>query len=348
MKKRKEKKNLFKNRSFLITMCVVESIVLVLLLFFGVIQGKLGLIGRDLYAGGMSEEEYMKNQENNPDIDGAVVDPDSIDWGDPANQIGGGKNVINILLIGQDRREGEGRARSDSMILCTINKTQNTITMTSFMRDMYVQIPGYSDNRINASYAMGGMELLNECLNLNFGVVIDGNVEIDFSGFQEVIDTIGGIDIELSQAEADYLNRWGNWDVEDNAGEWSLVEGVNHLNGSQALAYSRIREVGNGDYGRTNRQRIVLTKLIDKANGLSITQANKLLNKFLPLITTDLSNTELLSLAVELLPRLSTMTINTQQIPADNAHYGAYIREMAVLVPDLEANREILAQIMAE
>lgn len=349
MTKKKERKKNRGLRSFLITMCIIESVVLVLLLVGTLIlQGKLGMIGRELYKGGMSEEEYMQNEQNNPDINGDEIDPNDIDWGDPANQIGGGKNVINILLIGQDRRQGEGRCRSDSMILCTINRSKNTVTMTSFMRDMYVQIPGYSDNRINASYSMGGMELLNETLKVNFGIVIDGNIEVDFSGFQSAIDIVGGIDIELTQAEADYLNRWGNWDVEDNAGEWSLVEGVNHLNGSQALAFSRIREVGNGDYGRTNRQRVVLTKLLDKAKTLNVTQVNKLLNNILPLLTTDLTNQEIMGLAMELLPKLNTMSINTQQIPADGAHYGAFIRDMAVLVPDLEKNRLILEEIMAE
>ena len=347
-KNMKKKKKSFR-KAFLITLCVVESLVLALLLSATVYaEYMFGLINRNGKFHGMSEEEYMQTETNNPDINGEKIDPDDINWGNPANQIGAGKDIINILLIGQDRREGEGRSRSDSMILCTINKVAKTVTMTSFMRDMYVQIPGYMDNRINASYAFGGMDLLDKCLNVNFGVVIDGNVEVDFSGFQEVINLIGGIDIELTAAEARYLNRWGNWDVEDNAGEWSLTAGMNHLNGSQALAYSRIRQVGNGDYGRTNRQRVVLSKLMEGAKTLSTTQANKMLQKILPLLTTDMTNQQLVGLIMEILPMLSDMTINTQQIPADGAHYGAYIREMAVLIPDLEKNREILAQIMAE
>ena len=336
-------------RIFLIVVCVLEALILAFLLFGTILLDDMfSKFGHDLYQGGMSEDEYMQNESNNPNINGEEIDPDDIDWGDPAYQIGGGKDVINLLLIGQDRREGEGRARSDSMILCTINKKNKTVTMTSFMRDMYVQIPGYMDNRINASYAFGGMELLNECLYVNFGIVVDGNIEVDFSGFQEVIELVGGIDIELSAAEARYLNKWGNWDVEDNAGEWSLVEGMNHLNGSQALAYSRIREVGNGDYGRTNRQRVVLTELIEESKSMNLSQVRKLLNKILPLLTTDLTNQEIFGLAMELFPQISDYTINTQQIPADGAHYGAFIREMAVLVPDLEKNREILAGIMAE
>lgn len=349
MEKNEKAKKKSYRKAFLVTICVIESLVLALLLSATVYaEYMFGLINRNGQFQGMTEEEYMQGETNNPDIDGDEIDPDDIQWGNPADQIGAGKDIINILLIGQDRREGEGRSRSDSMILCTINKSAKTVTMTSFMRDMYVQIPGYMDNRINASYALGGMELLDECLNVNFGVVIDGNIEVDFSGFQDVINLLGGIDIELTAAEASYLNKWGNWGVEDNAGEWSLTAGVNHLNGSQALAYSRIRQVGNGDYGRTNRQRVVLSELMEGAKSLSTTQANKLLQKILPLLTTDMTNQQLVGLIMEILPMLSDMTINTQQIPADGAHYGAYIREMAVLIPDLEKNREILASIMAE
>ena len=92
-------------------------------------------------------------------------------------------NIKSILLIGQDKREGQSRQRSDSMILATLDKDQKTISLTSFMRDLYVAIPGYSSTRINAAYAYGGMDLLDETLTQNFGVEIDGNVEVDFEVF---------------------------------------------------------------------------------------------------------------------------------------------------------------------
>lgn len=338
-------------KTILIIVCVLEALVLAFLLCGTIfLETKLGKINRKGEFQGFTEEELAALEENNPDIQGEVVDPDSIEWGDDAAQIGGGKDIINILLIGQDRREGEGRARSDAMILVTINKSAKTLTMTSFMRDMYVQIPGYLDNRINASYAFGGMDLLNACINKNFGVVIDGNIEVDFSGFQEVIDILGGVDIELTAAEADYLNARGNWDVESNAGTWNLKPGVNHLTGSQALAYSRIRKVGNGDFGRTNRQRTVLTALADQAKGMTVTQANKLLDKILPLLTTDLSDKQIMRLVMDILPMLSELKFSSQQIPAEGAYYPAYFEErnMAVLVPNLEKNRQILAEIMKE
>lgn len=114
-------------------------------------------------------------------------------------------NIKSILLIGQDKREGESRQRSDSMILATLDKDQRTVSLTSFMRDLYVAIPGYSTTRINAAYAYGGMELLDATLEENFGVKIDENVEVDFEVFQVLVDKVGGIDLELTQAEADYI-----------------------------------------------------------------------------------------------------------------------------------------------
>ena len=90
-----------------------------------------------------------------------------------------GKHLVNILLVGQDRLEGQSRQRSDTMLLVSFNKSDNTITLTSFMRDMYVQIPGYKPNRLNAAYAFGGMNLLKKTLDVNFGVKVDGVVEVD-------------------------------------------------------------------------------------------------------------------------------------------------------------------------
>ena len=114
-----------------------------------------------------------------------------------------GDHIINILLIGQDRRPGEGRARSDAMVLYTFNLKNGTLTMTSFLRDLYVKIPGYKDNRMNAAYALGGMRLLDDTLEQNFGVVVDGNVEVDFAKFETIINMLGGVDIKLTSAEAD-------------------------------------------------------------------------------------------------------------------------------------------------
>lgn len=264
-------------------------------------------------------------------------DGSDITWNDNHGiQIGGTKDIVNILLIGQDRRPGESRARSDSMILCTFNKPNKTLTMTSFLRDLYIKIPGYMDNRINASYAFGGMPLLNKTLDVNFGIKVDGNVEVDFDQFAHIIDLLGGVDTELNSAEAKIVG---------------VRAGKAHLNGEQALTYSRIRYVNSmsgeaGDLGRSARQRNVLNALIEKYKGSNITTMMSLLEKILPMITTDLSNKEIIGYASDLLPMLSQCKIVTQRIPADKAYTMRSIRGMSVLVPNMDANRKLLSETL--
>lgn len=292
----------------------------------------------------MSQEEWdayaASEQTELPDAGTyPALDPDAVEWGsNPNNPIGqDDTNIVNILLIGQDRRSGEGRARSDSMILVSFNKTDKKITLVSFLRDNYVQIPGYQDNRLNTAYAIGGMELLDETLSVNFGVSIDANVEVDFSGFTSIIDLLGGVDIELTSAEANHLN---------NLEGWSLRSGENHLTGEQALSYSRIRYL-DSDFGRTNRQRNVLTSLLESFKDISLTKALKLVDEIFPLLTTDMTNKEIISNVTTLLPILSKAEINTMHIPGEDDYYSASIRGMAVIVPDYDACRELLSEALS-
>lgn len=276
------------------------------------------------------DQEYFETNEDEQSY--SEMDPDAVQWASDMD-IMKDKDVVNILLIGQDRRPGETRARSDSMIIATINKKTKSIRLTSLMRDLYVQIPGYSDNRINAAYAFGGMELLDETIEKNFAVHIDGNIEVDFDGFTEVINIIDGVDIDLYQAEADHLNGQNS--------SWNLKAGVNHLNGEQALAYARIRYVGNSDYERTDRQRRVLMEVFNKMKSISISEMLELSDTIFPLLTTDLSNTDLIGYGVSIL-KMGGSEIETYRIPGDGAYTPASIRGMSVLVPDLEKNRELL------
>ncbi len=254
-------------------------------------------------------------------------------------------NITNVLVIGQDRRPGEDRARSDSMILCSYNKSTKQVTLISFMRDMYVEIPGYGSNKINAAYAYGGMSLLDQTIENNFGVHIDGNIEVDFEAFMQVIDDIGGVEIELNQEEADYLNENNTGLVDGVTTEaWSLTAGVNNLTSQQALAYARTRYVGNSDWERTDRQRRVLNAVINKFKTLGVSQQLNLVNAVLPSLTTDMSNGTMISLGTSLL--LSGMNINSDsyRIPVEGTYTSDTIDSMSVLVPDLEANKQYLQQ----
>lgn len=252
-----------------------------------------------------------------------------------SGQIGGtGSGIVNILLIGQDRREGEDRARSDSMILCTFNKRTKQITMTSFLRDLYVPIPGHGSNRINAAYTLGGMELLDKTLEENFGLHIDGNVEVDFGHFAQIIDALGGVQMELRQDEADFINQ--------ETGS-SLSAGVQQLNGEQALMYSRIRKLdADGDFSRTDRQRKVMSALFSTYRNSGVSTMLSLVKQIRPMLETDLGSIEMMLMAVELMPMLADAQLVSQYVPSSGTYTDQSIDGMAVLVPDVEAVHQML------
>lgn len=243
------------------------------------------------------------------------------------------KEIVNILLIGQDAVSETG-ARADTMILCTFNKQQDTITMTSFLRDLYVKIPGYQKNRLNAAFSFGGVKLLNETLYENFGIEIDGNIQVDFDRFEEIIDKLGGVTMELTAAEAAFINKR----MEGAA----LTKGTHLLNGEQALLYARDRYDVDGDFSRTNRQRKLLHVLIDTCKSKKLTEMLSLMKDLLPLVTTDFSKADLASYTWMVIPMLGSAEIKMQAIPAEGAFSYQTIDGMSVIVPDFEKNKQVL------
>lgn len=244
------------------------------------------------------------------------------------------RRIVNMLLVGQDRREDEGRGRSDSMILCNFDTGTKTLTMVSFLRDIYLEIPGRSSNRLNAAYSWGGIDLLNKTLEQNFGVQTDVQIEIDFSGFQTMIDYLGGVDIELTADEAEYIN---------NSRGTALTAGVNHLDGDLALVYSRIRYL-DSDFGRTARQRNVLTALLEQFGDASFQSMLNALDVFLLESESNLSDDALLSLMLELYTMLRDCTVASHQIPADGTYSYQTIKGMSIIKVDLEANTRLLEE----
>ena len=294
-------------------------------------------------------EDILKQTDPvDPNFTGPTLD-DVTTPSDPAQTIPDGPNVVNILLVGQDRRPGQPRQRSDAMVFCTINFSQKTLTMTSIMRDMWLKIPGYYNQRINVPYAIGGFDLLNETLSYNFGIRADYNIEVDFNGFEKIIDAMGGVDITLTAKEAKYMNKHGTYGlIKDD--DWQMVEGVNKMTGMQALSYSRIRGIGD-DFGRTNRQRTVLNALILKAKNMNLYDITALAGDLLPLITTDMSNADITNCIARLVPILPELTVVSQRIPMDGTYSNARIKGNAVLVldeDDMEKNRQLLIDTISE
>lgn len=338
-------KRLWNKKLWIVLSCVAAVILVVVVAAAILMDSFLNRIGR--FDG--NEPTYSPEQLESMLATGDNETLDATFPQIPADLIIPDEDVVNILLVGQDRREGQPRAHSDATIMCTINKKTKTLTMTSFMRDMWVEIPGYSPQRINTTYMINGFDLLNDTLEHNFGIRSDHNIEVDFSGFMSAIDLVGGIDIELTDKEARYLNRRGNWDVEDNAYTWDLKEGVNHLNGSQACAYSRIREIGD-DFERTNRQRTVLMEMVEQAKKLNVFELYELVNEIAPLLTTDMTNAEILGYAVALAPILGEIEIVSQRIPMDGQYSFAEINGNFVIVlseSDYAASRKLLTDTVS-
>lgn len=247
-------------------------------------------------------------------------------------------DIFNLLLIGSDRREGEDVSRSDTMILCTLDPQHRKITMTSFLRDLYVQIPGRGSDRLNAAYAYGGSDLLRRTLEENFALNIDGYAEVDFSHFMKIIDLLGGVTLELRQDEADFINK-------SVPGE--LVEGTQLLTGTQALAYTRIRNLdADGDFGRTARQRNLLSALLQRFRGAGIRKIITSVKEVAPMVSTDLEGQQLLSLASQMLPLLKEASLVSQRVPADGTYSCSTIRGMSVLTADLDQQRKFLRETL--
>ena len=259
--------------------------------------------------------------------------------GGDTTQLASGKGVINILLVGQDGREDVEGSRSDSMMLVSVNKGTGKVKIVSLMRDMYVSIPGHDDNRINAAYSLGGVKLLEQTIENDFQVKIDGNVQIDFESFKTIIDKVDGVEIELSQEEADYLNTayWQNG--------WSLSAGVQTLDGDQALAYSRIRQVGNSDFQRTERQRTVLMTVFRKVKGQGKLKMLSLAKDIYPMLDTDIGIGDMISLGTTAIG-MDESDIETYRLPIDGGYTNQTIREMQVLVPDMEKNIAYLKELL--
>ncbi len=260
--------------------------------------------------------------------------------------------VVNILLIGNDSRENGEDGRSDAMILLSISSRTKTIYMTSLLRDIYVDIPGHDGNRLNAAYAFGGAELLMKTIEHNFGIPVNRYMLVNFEAFANLVDAVDGIELELTRDEIEYVNGYlveynmltGREQGTDNM-DLSVADNgpaVVHLNGPQALAYSRNRYLGT-DFCRTERQRKVLTAVIGKLPGAVLTNAGGLIDSLMPNLTTNLTKNECFSLSL-MAGKLLTYDIVSDNIPQPDTYRDVTIRQMQVLEVDFETNIRYLRE----
>ena len=340
------KKKISWRRAVLVSLCVILSLILVLLIIAAVFMDRLlGSINRVPNEQTLSSSELEELQKpdhtRGEDYTGPAYNATDITMPTEAEIIEDG-DIVNILLLGQDRRGGTKNSLTDVMLLCSINKENKTLTMTSFLRDLYLQIPGhYRNDKLNVAYAVGGFKMIDAALELNFGVKVDGNVEVDFSQFSKIIDLLGGVDIELTSAEASYMNSSG----------FSVRSGMNHLNGEEALLYSRIRYI-DSDFYRTNRQRNVVTAILNQFKNASLGQITDTLVGILGMITTDMTDAQIMSYALEFAPLLKDLQIQSQHIPVEGTYYFGDVKDQnivdCIFIKDYETNRQLIAKIFQD
>lgn len=245
-------------------------------------------------------------------------------------------NYYNVLLIGCDKSDGTSQ-RSDSMMLVTIDKVHQKIKFTSFMRDLWVSIPGYDKTRLNAAYSYGGAELLLDTLYQNFKIPINDYVMVDFEMFQKLIDGLGGVTVDITEDEAEFINDTSHAKVHS---------GENVLNGDYALIYCRIRYL-DSDFNRTQRQRKVMNSILKKTVSQSPVKTLSVMSDILPLITTNISPMKLTTKAFSAVTFLKYG--NDQfRIPTDDGYSNEIIDGQDVLVPDMEENVTALHNFIYE
>ena len=212
-------------------------------------------------------------------------------------------HVRNILLIGADADRG-GSSRSDSIMIASVNKQTGRITVCSILRDTHLDVPGHQESKVNAAFSWGGANLLVQTIEQNFGIKIDDYAVVNFEMFTALIDGLGGIELDVSEDEADYINNRHKYGKEEKPEEVPSGESV-HLTGYQALWYSRIRKLGNGDWDRTERQRKVISAIMSDVKGqlnpVGIFGLVSTAQDVAPYITTTLSNNDFWSLVTSLM-----------------------------------------------
>lgn len=229
-------------------------------------------------------------------------------------------DIINIALFGVDSRHEKigDVSHSDSTMILSIDKIHNKIKLSSILRDSYVDVKGKGKTKINEAYAYGGAALSVKTLNQNFNLNIEDYITVDFAGLTEIIDSLGGIEINIKENEISQINKYGKEIAQIMKSAYKPIQkkGIQLLNGHQATAYARIRKVGNGDFDRVERQKTVLIKLAKKIQDKGVTSYPAIMSSLIPYVETSATNTEILNIGTDCL--LNNITdIDWYRFPLD-------------------------------
>ena len=275
--------------------------------------------------------------------------------------------VLNIMLFGEDNNHGEKYGRTDTMLLLSVDTVHEKLKLTSFQRDTYVYIPGHGYNKINASYTLGGATLSIQTIQANFGVKIDRYAIVDFDSFKDIIDTLGGVEMTVTQDEIDYINYQMYKNGQSGGKRVTITDkpGKVLLNGQEALWYARDRglikgEDGNeigisgDDWDRTERQRKCLSKMVTDLKGASLSEIISIVNEVGPQITTNLKKDEIMGLVSNALTYIDYEIVQNYA-PKEGLWYynnpwdeSWDIAGSCIMVTDMEAQRKALAEFIYE
>ena len=232
--------------------------------------------------------------------------------------------------------------RSDTMILLSIDNKNKQLKMTSFLRDSYVCIPSTGHwRKLNAACSAGGAQLVIDTIEYNFKVKIDSYVLVDFEVFTKLIDLMGGLKVKgVTEAEAKYLR--------DKVKITYAKEGTNKFSGAAALWYCRIRYLDD-DFHRTERQRKVISAIIDQAKSMNPLELVKIVEQVLPMITTDIGRNDMLNLGVSAILKYSRYDSQQHQIPAKGTWNNRRVSGVGdVLEMDISKNVELLREFISK
>lgn len=256
----------------------------------------------------------------------------------------------NILLLGTDLGSGREFGRSDTMIVLSINRETNKVKMTSIMRDTWVHLgEGHGDNKINAATVFGGPDMAMKMVNENFGLDIEKYALVDIAGLVAVIDAIGGIDIEITEAEMMYLNNHTIDTVTDIGMEAEIAPleafGMVHLCGAQAVQHARDRMVGS-DYQRVERQRAVILAIVNKVRSeCDVAELVAIITGLLEHVSTNFTITEIMGLA-SLAFEIDMTSIEQFRVPADGTYTSSVEDAVWRINADFAENARLLDEFI--
>lgn len=287
---------------------------------------------------------FLGQLERNP------FDPENIEIPDSAIDVYEGQDVVNIALYGIDSRYVDEPSRSDAIMILSVDRKHKKIKLTSIARDTYVDIQGRGKDKINHAYIFGGPELALSTLNSAFNLNIKDYVTVNFWALAKIIDYVGGVEIDVSQAEMNDLNKnyiphMNNMGIEC---DYIKAPGLQHLSGGQAVAYCRVRHVG-GDVMRGERQREVLMAMYDDVKSLNALKYPALISLILSECSTSMTNSELLSLGTWAATNMNSLKFETLGLPTDDLDKGGqYIKGLWYYVYDLDKAAEKIENFILE